>query len=423
MPFKQEDVTDMKPLDVKEEESKNTTLDVSSRSLKVPAEGFKHTEMVQAPPSKPTRKEEGRVKVDLENGKAVLGQKLEQKPVDMKRIIKVEPTVKPEMFCKNEERVKSDLEGNKTTLNPEQVQHPSERVKVNLDESKSDFLPKCTVEAGNETSLEDIMHGRVECEEEELEMDPNDFSVNIAQESGDAQSVSSIVQEDEKVKQEVSASSTPSLQGILGVPKFEAEQKPEVRKTTERLGLLTVKFKEDEKPKIEFIENPDVKMTDVDPTLDSAFEGDALSDAIASDNIETAQEPVDMVEPSEPAILPNDPFDEAADIASHTQEQHHTELRIAALEVVHDEEREVIIIKDEPDAVEDTALLTLENSKKRKRMIVEVVVDTYANFLKRKKEDFEKIKKLKNPKIHGKKAEKMEISIQTVWDRTTAYRR
>lgn len=63
---------------------------------------------------------------------------------------------------------------------------------------------------------------------------------------------------------------------------------------------------------------------------------------------------------------------------------------------MQDEQPEVIVIKDDPHEVESAALKSLEKGKKPGRMIVEVVVDTYANFLKRQQKDFEKIKKFKN---------------------------
>ncbi|KAF8905790.1 hypothetical protein CPB84DRAFT_1960309 [Gymnopilus junonius] len=90
-------------------------------------------------------------------------------------------------------------------------------------------------------------------------------------------------------------------------------------------------------------------------------------------------------------------------------------MKMATPDTVHNEEPEVIVIKDELQEVETTALRALENGKKNGRMVVEVVVDTYANFLKRKKEDLEKVKKLINPK--AQKIEKMKIKFEHVMDR------
>ncbi|KAF8905791.1 hypothetical protein CPB84DRAFT_565752 [Gymnopilus junonius] len=126
------------------------------------------TQMAQ--PSKPTRKDEGRVKVDLEDKKMVLTQELEQKPVGVKKIIEVEPTIKSEILCEDEGRVKIDLKEGKTALNPEQEQHSLERIEADVDETEPTFLPKSPV--SDETSLEGIMHERAEREEKSLKWTP-----------------------------------------------------------------------------------------------------------------------------------------------------------------------------------------------------------------------------------------------------------
>ncbi|KDR74309.1 hypothetical protein GALMADRAFT_250113 [Galerina marginata CBS 339.88] len=78
-------------------------------------------------------------------------------------------------------------------------------------------------------------------------------------------------------------------------------------------------------------------------------------------------------------------------------------------------EHEVIIIKDEPEEVDAAEALASARPFKRQRLVLEVVVYTFEGFKRRKQEDFEKIKKMKNPK--AKKMEALDISLDSIRDR------
>ncbi|KDR74308.1 hypothetical protein GALMADRAFT_575930 [Galerina marginata CBS 339.88] len=78
-------------------------------------------------------------------------------------------------------------------------------------------------------------------------------------------------------------------------------------------------------------------------------------------------------------------------------------------------EHEVIIIKDEPEEIDPAEALSSARPFKRQRLVLEVVVYTLEGFKRRKQEDFEKIKKMKNPK--AKKMEALDISLDSIRDR------
>ncbi|KAH9483251.1 hypothetical protein JR316_0005355 [Psilocybe cubensis] len=78
-----------------------------------------------------------------------------------------------------------------------------------------------------------------------------------------------------------------------------------------------------------------------------------------------------------------------------------------------------VVVKAEPQEVESIESLNQQVSialpRKRRRMVPEVVVPTWASLQQRDKKNFDKIKKMNNPKI--KKTKDMTLNLSSIYDR------